>query len=199
MSDSNTAWLLDVGNDIRIAVAEPEMVEYMLAPRLHRLPLTPHYCSHVLLWRRLILPVIELTVLFDRSPSAGRAAALTVLRYQKVAHTPLEYFGLLVEKPPHRIIVNDQQACDGPTSDHKIWQTSDLVLAYFSHNEMSTPMRFDTLSPGSLSVARRPWINSLIQFQAYFAYLEIFFGQAAFLMTEINDGSTRMPSTMMVK
>lgn len=140
MSDSNSAWLLDVGNDIQIAVAEPEMVEYLLAPQLHRLPLTPDYCSHVLFWRRLILPVIELSVLLDRSPTAGGASALTVLRYQKMSHAPLDYFALVVEKPPHRITVNDQQACDGPTSDHGIWQSSELVLTYFSQNGITTPI-----------------------------------------------------------
>ena len=116
------------------------MVEFLLTPKLYRLPLTPNYCSHVLLWRRLIVPVIEMSALFDSSTFPQHSSALTVLRYQKASHAPLEYFGIVVKNPPLKIMVNDQQACEGPASDHGIWQSSELVLAHFLHDELPIPI-----------------------------------------------------------
>ena len=100
-------------------------------PNMNGLELTSHIRSDE---RLRDLPVIMITSRTQHKHRRQAQAAFAVLRYQRKRNVPLEYFGLFVEKPPHKIMVSDQQACDGPP---QIMDYGDLRSWYWPISHMT--------------------------------------------------------------
>lgn len=119
MADVN-AWLLDIGSGMQAAVAENEIVEYLVSPRTHRVPLAPPYCASVVFWRNHILPVFDLARL-SQSSSTTCGTHLCVLVYQTAPKKPLQHLAITLQAPPERIVVSDDDACGWPEAFPEMW------------------------------------------------------------------------------
>lgn len=137
MSKKSAAWLLDFGAGIQAAVAENESVEYLISPRIYPVPVTPSYCSSVVFWRDLQLPLFNM-VLLTQPEFDVKTEHLCVLAYQTEAKTPLNYIGVALVAPPEKILISDDDACDWPDDFPEIWKT--LTLAMFTRKEKCTPI-----------------------------------------------------------
>ena len=79
MTESNSAWRLVVGEGMQVAVSDYEMIEYVIDPQLHPVPITPTHCSNAMLWREQIIPVMDIPVLFGKPPCANVSVAVAIV------------------------------------------------------------------------------------------------------------------------
>ncbi len=134
------AWRLVVGEGLQIAVSEYEMIEYVIDPQLHPVPLTPVHCSNAILWREQIVPVMDFSMLFGNPPCVNAPVTVAIVAYQIKPREPLDYLGLLTQELAARVTVADDQACDLPTSDSNFWESMGLALACFVCDGQPTPI-----------------------------------------------------------
>ncbi len=139
-ANEHSAWRVVVGDGVQVAVTDYEMFEYVVEPQLHPVPFTPAYCSNVMFWRELIIPVMDFSLLVNKSPGVKMQQTVVIVAYQTKPREPLEYLGLLTQEPPARITVVDDQACDLPTSDTNFWESKELALACFEYDDQPTPV-----------------------------------------------------------
>lgn len=139
-TDTNSAWRLVVGEGIQIAVTDYEMVEYVIDPQLYPVPITPVHCSNAMLWREQIVPVMDFSLLFGKTPCVNSPVTVAVVAYQIKPLEPLDYLGLLTQEPPARVTVVDDQACDLPTSDNDFWESMGLAFACFYCDNQPVPI-----------------------------------------------------------
>jgi len=134
------AWLLELGNDYRAAVGNQYMVEYLVTPEIEIMPvpLSPDYSPGVMVWRKQIIPVIDLVrPLNPGFESSGDISGVMVLAYQDAPGTPLKHGALAIRAAPENIMVNGDSACAIPISP-KVWQK--LAIACFSDQDDAIPI-----------------------------------------------------------
>jgi len=127
---SMPAWIIAVGKN-SFALAEKEMIEYIMSPVSSRIPVTPTYSSQVIHWRDSIIPVLDLRILEGDAPTE-ELNSIVVVAYQLNIHEPLNYVALVISKPPVRVMVSDDLACDAPEHSNSLLQS--VSLAYFEQN-----------------------------------------------------------------
>ena len=86
------------------------------------------------------MPVMDIPVLFGKPPCANASVAVAIVAYQMRPREPLNYLGLLVQQPPARVTVGDDQGCDLPTSYNNLWESMGLALACFDCDDLPTPI-----------------------------------------------------------
>lgn len=129
---------MTVGAGGRVAAGAHQVVEYLLAPRVVKLPLTPAHCPGMLVWRDNIIPAMDLGVLFGRGqPQLGESRNAVVLAYQHEPLQPLRHGAVLVETEPREVHVSDDLACPLPESPGALryWACS-----CFRHEEDAVPV-----------------------------------------------------------
>lgn len=136
MTTPTPAWLITIGQHT-FALAEKEMIEYVIEPQYFDVPVTPEYCSRVLQWRDSTVPIMDLGRLTGDTTHSD-VHTLVVVAHQREPYTPLHYLGLVISSPPVRIVVDDEQACDAPEDIHPL--LADTSLAYFQHADRAVPV-----------------------------------------------------------
>ncbi|PCJ20507.1 MAG: hypothetical protein COB04_04435 [Gammaproteobacteria bacterium] len=132
------AWLLTLAPNIRIAVAETQMLEYLLDSPPIPIPLTPAHCSSITFWRHKIVPLLNINkrhlnpALDDyQQPYAG----IQILHYQHQtednAPPEAKFIGIPVQTPPERIkLANDEiEAAD--KLQQNTWRSA--LISSFKH------------------------------------------------------------------
>lgn len=111
------AWVLNLGQGLRVAVGEFDMIHLVPSPELQPVPMSPPYCREVILWEDAVIPVMDLAAFLQRRESSSDTAVVGIVEVQapQEAQAPL-YGGLRLEDPPIRATVNDGQACGLPDS-----------------------------------------------------------------------------------
>ena len=133
-----TAWLIDICDGLKVAVAEREMMAYEIAAQIRTIPLTPESCSQVVFWGDRIVPLINLGHITGKQTDAAMPAVV-IVAYQTAPKTPLQYVALGVKSDPVKIMVSDKQACELLDSfAEDIWES--LVLSAFSRNGQPVPI-----------------------------------------------------------
>lgn len=114
MSES-TAWILDVGNSVRIAIGELEMVHLEQNPKLFVIPKTPAYCQHTFIWQNTIIPVIDLGVGFKGQSSLDEQSYIAVIRYRSATGGKgIVQAAILLTAMPMQVKIDDSFACPLP-------------------------------------------------------------------------------------
>ena len=131
MTTSVPAWLI-VAGDKTFALAEKEMIEYIIEPDCMTVPVTPVYSSNVIIWREQLIPVFDLCVLMGMPP-ISKVTSLVVVAYQVQALEPLNYVALVISGSPVRIEVVDEQACEAPEDNHPL--LSLVAMGYFMRDD----------------------------------------------------------------
>jgi chemotaxis signal transduction protein len=126
------AWLLPLLSDFILAVSDIEMVEYLTAPTLIRVPLTPYYCNSVIAWREGLVPVFNLNPLFTL-PSTHNVHHFGILAYQHAPKSPLQHLAVILNGSPMRVTVDDDQVTDAPEEVAGLY--NQLVLSCFEYRE----------------------------------------------------------------
>jgi hypothetical protein len=137
MAKISNAWILPFGNHLQCAVSEKVMVQYIISPQMHLVPLTPDYCTYVINWRDRLIPVVNLAMLLDQSDT-DTMHHIGIMAYQEAPRTPLQYGAIMLNASPTRIAVDDRQSCDIPGYVEP--QMSSMILSCFSHNDIKTPI-----------------------------------------------------------
>lgn len=119
-AETRSAWLFNFGADLRAAVGGQHLAEYLRAPRVMEIPLTPAHTRGVLVWRERLVPLIDLARLADGEIGSKifqeQPQGAIVLAYRDVAEAPLQYGALALAGAPREIGVRDDLACDLPIS-----------------------------------------------------------------------------------
>lgn len=131
MSDLSTAWLLAAGEELQLAMAQHEVMEYLSTPQLHFVPTTPVHSCNVIFWRDQIVPVVDLVELSGLGGNADHSG-VAILAYQEFSKSPLMYVGLRVSTSPISIEVNDEDVCRWPEDGPEL--IGDLILTAFTHD-----------------------------------------------------------------
>ena len=126
------AWILPILPDFKLAVSDVEMVEYLTAPTLIHVPLTPYYCNHVIVWREGLVPVFNLNPLFIL-PSVHEVHHFGILAYQQAPKTPLQHMAVILSGSPLRVVVDDAQVTDAPEEVEGVFKK--LVLSCFTYQD----------------------------------------------------------------
>jgi chemotaxis signal transduction protein len=137
-SKFSRAWLLDFGRGLQAAVGLHEMWQVLISPELFDVPHTPFYCNEVLVFQRLILPVIDMPSLLEGQKIIhAHNDVVGVAVYQQSSTDPIHYGGLHLATTPQAIYVSDEQACDLPFHQ-KYWEP--LTIACFEKDNVAIPI-----------------------------------------------------------
>jgi len=135
----STAWILDVGNSVRIAIGELEMVHLEQNPELFVIPKTPDFCQHTFIWQNTIIPVIDLGVSFQGQSSLSELSYIAIIRYRpaKKGDKELVQAAILLTEMPIRINIDDSFACSLP---EKFQTLKTLIVSCFTFEDKSIPV-----------------------------------------------------------
>jgi len=136
MSEISRAWLLEASGGMKFAVAEYEMIEYVIAPELTSVPLTPEYCSSIILWNDHMVPVVNFGIL--TSEESSHMHSVSVLAYQENPQDDLKYIAISLQQPPAKVSISDDQACDIQQIDNDIWRM--LSISCFTEQGIAVPI-----------------------------------------------------------
>ncbi len=129
----STAWFLQCGNELSIAVGDREMVELVRGQSVHAVPGSPSHCSSVLVWQDSIVPVMDLAILDTGIGIDLSDSYLCLLNYQDEPNSPLKQLALRVSEAPERIQVDDAQFCE-LSPDLSTSLLKSVALSSFSHH-----------------------------------------------------------------
>jgi chemotaxis signal transduction protein len=107
------AWLLEPNDLLSVAIGDHEMVEYVHGPISFAVPGAPNYCNHVLFWKNMLVPVMDLGVLLG-NPAQETGAFMSLIAYQEQPGLALQYLALKVRTAPEKIRVDDAQVVELP-------------------------------------------------------------------------------------
>ncbi|MCP4982388.1 MAG: hypothetical protein GY935_18060 [Gammaproteobacteria bacterium] len=129
----SSAWLLQCGENLSIAVGDREMVELVQDQSSYPVPGSPKYCSSVLIWQESIVPIMDLALLHSGRGLDLLNSYLCLLNYQEAPSLPIQQLALRVSEAPERIQVDDAQFCElSPDLTTKLLKS--VTLSCFSHH-----------------------------------------------------------------
>jgi len=128
----STAWLLQCGEKLSIAVGDREMVELVQGQSSHPVPGSPTHCSSVLVWQESIVPIMDLAVLYSGVGLDPQNSYPCLLNYQEAPSRPIQLLALRVSEAPERIQVDDAQFCE--MSPDLATPFKPITLSSFSHH-----------------------------------------------------------------
>ena len=129
----SSAWLLQCGEELSIAVGDREMVELVQGQSSHPVPGSPAHCSSVLIWQESIVPIMDLAILYGGTGLDHRDSYLCLLNYQEAPNLPIQQLALRVSEAPERIQVDDAQFCE-LSPDLATSLLKPVTLSCFSHH-----------------------------------------------------------------
>lgn len=136
MSNNSNAWLLEASGGDKFSVAEYELIEYVVAPELIELPLTPDYCSTILLWHERMVPVVNFGIMMAEENPLLHSVA--ILAYQENPGDDLNYIGVSMQMPPLKINISDNQAASVQEVDNTVWRA--LSVSCYKEQDAVIPI-----------------------------------------------------------
>lgn len=129
------AWLLDFGYQIPGALGIREVIQLIDANDTIKVPQCHPACQSIKLWQEHMLPVVDLACLTTTRRMGGDL--LAVVAYQSRNEATTELGALLLHAPPQRILVDDRDAIEAP-STLAAW--SPIMLACFAREQKAVPI-----------------------------------------------------------
>jgi len=136
MSNTSSAWLIETNSGHQFAIAEYELIEYIMEPERHEIPLTPVYASSILLWQDSMVPVIDFSLLINQQQT--RLTTVSILAYQTEPGLALNYIGVELNRAPVKITIEDNQICEAQDSDNGLWAS--IANSWITHQQQPTPI-----------------------------------------------------------
>lgn len=138
MNKVTEGWMANLGPDLQVAFGKRHAVEYLGSIDVRQLPLTPAYCAGVQVWRKRLIPVLDLGRLLGchRADRSVRQKGV-VVAYQ-AASGDGHRFGLLVlDGMPDLVKVSDDMACALPGEPAWLQQ---IACSCFRHKDQAVPI-----------------------------------------------------------
>ena len=132
---SATAWLLDLGGSMQVAIGMRELVQIVDAPSTFTVPLTPACSRKVMFWQKRMVPVLDLSIKLNSTESKGQL--LAIVGYEDTENGSAGLGAIILAAPPVRISVDDEQACN---LDQNMAHWRGLANASFSQNGAVIPV-----------------------------------------------------------
>jgi hypothetical protein len=111
----NRAWLLDFGRGLQAAVGIHEMSHVLLETRLYEIPRAPYYCAEVLVFERMILPVMDVISLIEQQRIVREGHdVIGIAVYQEATTGDLNYAAMHLATMPTLLFVDNRDACELP-------------------------------------------------------------------------------------
>jgi len=136
MPNQSSAWLIETTGGYKFAIAEYELIEYVMEPQRQHIPLAPTYASSILLWQENMLPIIDFGQLVAAQSYAKSSVA--VLAYQINTGEELHYMAVELQQAPKKILIDDAQVCEPLSTDRGIWHF--LSSSWFSYDNEALPI-----------------------------------------------------------
>ena len=136
MAEERQAWLFDFGANLRAVVGGQHLAEYLRAPRATEVPLTPAHTRGVLVWRKRLLPLLDLARLAGEYDDRDPMGAI-VLAYRETSESPLQYGALALASAPRELSVRDELVSELPT-EPKFWR--DIAASCITHENQPVPI-----------------------------------------------------------
>ncbi|VAW92029.1 hypothetical protein MNBD_GAMMA22-2311 [hydrothermal vent metagenome] len=148
VEQSSSAWLLHVANNVQFCIGLHQAAEYIEEPTIHSVPMAPAYCNHVLFWRDDIIPVVDINLLAGHPATQSRRFVM-VIAYQVQDNAPIEHLAVLLESAPHKIQVNDKDACEIPKTYPE--RLKPYVMSLFKYkDEVASVLNIAQMSIGRI-------------------------------------------------
>jgi len=128
------AWLLPIRNQHTVAIGEWEMQHLLDQPLLFDVPHTPLFCNQVVIWRQKPIPIMDLACLFTGNQGVNDNPLIAIVAYETRQEEAVELGGLLLDAPPKRTQVDDNQACELPEDT---WDWHQLAISCFTEKDGS--------------------------------------------------------------
>lgn len=138
MTDSVNAWILTDHDGNAFAVAEMEMIAYLIAPPTISVPLTPAYCMRVMPWRDRLLPILHHNRLFAPTSHVD-LRHIGVLAYQTAPGQALNHIAVTLRQSPYRVSVSDRTSAPLP-DNYREQAYRPMVRSVFRHDEALVPV-----------------------------------------------------------
>ena len=136
MSNTSNAWLIETNGGHQFAIAEYELIEFIMAPERHVIPLTPNYASSILLWQDSMVPVIDFSMLIHQQQES--LSTIGILAYQTEPGSALNYIGVELNNAPVKIAIEDDQVCESQDTDTGLWKI--IANSWFMHQQQALPI-----------------------------------------------------------
>ena len=120
-----TAWIISITPTLTVSVGEFELVHILPdKPILHKIPKSPRYCEHIIVWENKIIPIMDLSVRLGFTESTDLTSKNTIVGVfaYRAEDTGKPGFGaFFMNATPRRCEVSDTQGCDLPNT-FKHWK-----------------------------------------------------------------------------
>jgi hypothetical protein len=136
-----TAWILDIGRDIKVAIGKYEMVHLIENPTLVNESRQGKYSAYSLNWQGEQIPVADIATSLGQNSSETKTSLqpeiVAIVAYEADESTEPKYGGLVLNSIPDRQLVSNDQACRLPEPQED-WLN--VAIACFSDKGQTTPV-----------------------------------------------------------
>ena len=108
----SVAWVLDLGVDRRVAVAQRQQLQLVHEPQVCAVAWAPACAQNVLLWNGHCIPVLDFGTWSNAEPTPR--GLLGIYAYFNDSLGTHQFGGLWLAAPPVRVDVDDSQDCELP-------------------------------------------------------------------------------------
>lgn len=132
------AWILNIGADMRVAVAYHEMEQVLLDEPVFHIPCAPSYCNQAIIRYNRVLPLMNIAALLQPGANIEKGnTAIGVAVYQEAPGKPLHRGCMQLTSNPKSALIKDEYFCDLPT-DSELWE--DISLSCFMFEKRVIPV-----------------------------------------------------------
>ena len=103
------AWLMQIDRLSKVAVGQLELIHIIAAPEYIEVPKAPEYCKRVVIWNGRVIPVVDLSMLVNKTSAYYQHNAVAVALYSAGAGKELKYGGIQLTDMPGLDKVSNEQ------------------------------------------------------------------------------------------
>lgn len=118
-----SAWILKLTPHLKAAISQYELNHIEENPELIFIPKSPAWCSHVMLWRNQVVPVVDFTA--TEAAGQGETAQkftniIAITRYADGSDRGYNYGAIRILSPPVLEKVTNDQICQAEDLDRRL-------------------------------------------------------------------------------
>jgi len=147
-----SAWVLEVADNISVAISQYEMNHIDESSGLIKVPKAPVWCDHVMLWKNQVVPVMDFIKIYDpeyrSSDVAYDSIMVAIVRVFDDSEQKINYGAIRILQPPVLEKISNKQASKKQEIDQK-W--NGISVSAFNYKQTVVPvLDIKSLFGGSL-------------------------------------------------
>ena len=136
-----SAWVLEVADDIRVAISQHEMNHIDESSNLIKIPKSPAWCDHVILWKSQIVPVMDFVKTDEpeglSKDKSENSIMVAIVRLFDDSEQKITYGAIRILKPPVLEKISNEQASTKQEIDEK-W--NNISISAFKYKQNVVPV-----------------------------------------------------------